>query len=381
MDDKNERELQQANPLFVYDGRRMRNLSDRKYTDYSSSVIFSKTNRTENLPSIYSFIPSSLTHVSVNKLKCAVNTIKWTPDGRRLISGTATGEFTLWNGYGFNFETILQAHESAVRAMCWSPTGNFLVSGDNNGLIKYWHPSMSNIQIINGHNESVRDISFAPFDTKFCTCSDDGLVKIWDSKDAREENVLKGHGWDVRNAKWNPIKALIASGGKDCAVKLWDPRASEIFTLHLHKNTIFTVKWSNDGLYLYTNGRDQVLKVTDLRTLKTFTFKPQGKDITSSAVHPFRDDMIITGNSIGEINVYQLFVSNPIYTITKGHDNVIWSAEFHPLGHAFATGSLDQSVRFWTKSGQRMSQKSPNQTDFESNESDLGESSEIIPGL
>lgn len=35
---------------------------------------------------------------------------KWTPDGRRLITGASSGEFTLWNGLTFNFETILQVN-------------------------------------------------------------------------------------------------------------------------------------------------------------------------------------------------------------------------------------------------------------------------------
>jgi polyadenylation factor subunit 2 len=38
------------------------------------------------------------------------NFIKWTPDGRRLITGASSGEFTLWNGLTFNFETILQVN-------------------------------------------------------------------------------------------------------------------------------------------------------------------------------------------------------------------------------------------------------------------------------
>lgn len=35
---------------------------------------------------------------------------KWTPTGRRLITGSQSGEFTLWNGQSFNFEMILQVH-------------------------------------------------------------------------------------------------------------------------------------------------------------------------------------------------------------------------------------------------------------------------------
>ena len=34
--------------------------------------------------------------------------LQWVPDGRRLITGAVSGEFTLWNGLTFNFESILQ---------------------------------------------------------------------------------------------------------------------------------------------------------------------------------------------------------------------------------------------------------------------------------
>lgn len=46
-------------------------------------------------------------HSSLNKFKHPVNVVKWTPDGRRLLTGSSSGEFTLWNGMGFNFETIM----------------------------------------------------------------------------------------------------------------------------------------------------------------------------------------------------------------------------------------------------------------------------------
>lgn len=36
--------------------------------------------------------------------------LKWFPTGRRLITGSQSGEFTLWNGQSFNFEMILQVY-------------------------------------------------------------------------------------------------------------------------------------------------------------------------------------------------------------------------------------------------------------------------------
>ena len=53
-------------------------------------------------------VPVKLLHSSLNKVKHPINVVKWTPEGRRLLTGSSIGEFTLWNGMGFNFETISQ---------------------------------------------------------------------------------------------------------------------------------------------------------------------------------------------------------------------------------------------------------------------------------
>jgi len=52
-------------------------------------------------------IPAKHLHSSLNKIKHPVNVVKWTPEGRRLLTGSSSGEFTLWNGMSFNFETIM----------------------------------------------------------------------------------------------------------------------------------------------------------------------------------------------------------------------------------------------------------------------------------
>lgn len=53
-------------------------------------------------------IPVKHLHSSLNKIKYPVNVVLWTPEGRRLLTASSSGEFTLWNGMGFNFETIMQ---------------------------------------------------------------------------------------------------------------------------------------------------------------------------------------------------------------------------------------------------------------------------------
>lgn len=127
----------------------------------------------------------------------------WTPEGRRLVTGASSGEFTLWNGLTFNFETILQvmwgveggfagfcewccweavsklccrmlkwwlkveggcfglqAHDSPVRTMVWSHNDSWMVTGDHAGYVKYWQSNMNNVKMFQAHKEALRGIRY-----------------------------------------------------------------------------------------------------------------------------------------------------------------------------------------------------------------------------
>ena len=115
--------------------------------------------------------------------------VKWTPGGRRLISGSSGGDFTLVDFH--DSDRVIQAHQSAVRAMTWAKNGEWMVTGDQDGLMKYWNPSIRPMKEVKAHTASMRAMSFSPTDAKLATCSDDLTIKIWDFASVREESVLK----------------------------------------------------------------------------------------------------------------------------------------------------------------------------------------------
>ena len=47
-----------------------------------------------------------------------VDNVQWTPEGRRLVTGASSGEFTLWHGLTFAFETILQVLYLQEKMQC-----------------------------------------------------------------------------------------------------------------------------------------------------------------------------------------------------------------------------------------------------------------------
>lgn len=323
-------------------------------------------------------IPARHLHTSLNKNKHPVNCVRWTPEGRRLLTGSSSGEFTLWNGTGFNFETIMQAHDVAIRAMSYSHSDDWLLSADHDGLIKYWQPNFNNVKVIQGHNDAIRDIAFSPNDSKFVTASDDSSLKIFDFAGGIEESQLNGHGWDAKTVDWHPTKGLIVSGSKDHLVKLWDPRTSRcLTTLHGHKNTITrTVFEKVKGLCLASAARDQTARIFDLRMMRDICLlKGHEKDISTITFHPIHSSLLSTGGSDGTIYHYLLDEPNtpqgilptlapydspdptvapaqtiyPAHKIGHAHEFPIWSLDWHPLGHIMASGSNDRSTKFWTR--------------------------------
>ncbi|KAF5318013.1 hypothetical protein D9619_012251 [Psilocybe cf. subviscida] len=301
-------------------------------------------------------------HTSTNKIRCPVNVVTWTPESRRVLTGSTSGEFTLWNGLTFNFETILQAHDTAICAMTFTHSGAYLASADKTGIIKYFEPNMNNLTAWQGSSsrEAIRGLSFSPDDGRFATASDDSSVRIWSFAESRVESVLTGHGWDVKCVEWHPTKGLLVSGSKDNQIKFWDPRTGTcLSTLHQHKNTIQALKWSPNGNLVASASRDQTVRVFDIRAMKEFrVLKGHKKEVCSVAWHPVHP-LLVSGGSEGAILHWDLStpdddsltqtVSPPRATLSQAHDSNVWSLAYHPFGHILVSASNDHTTRFWSR--------------------------------
>jgi WD40 repeat protein len=108
------------------------------------------------------------------------------------LTGNDKGQFTLWNGQSFNYESITQVHDDSIRQLAYSHNGQSLVSADKSGAIKYFTPHLTNVHGFQGHREACHGVAWSPNDEKFVTGGDDGLVKTWNFRAAEEERQLSG---------------------------------------------------------------------------------------------------------------------------------------------------------------------------------------------
>ena len=309
-------------------------------------------------PVAYPHVPATsfatkFVHVSTNKIRTPVRVVTFMPDGRRLLSCSQNGEFTLWNGMSFNFETILQAHDCAIQAACWSKNENWLLTGDDTGRIKYWQTNLNNLKSVNAHAEPVRGVSFAPTDLKFCSCSDDTTVRVFDFARAAPVHTLSGHGGDVKCVDWHPHKGLLASGGKDSLTILWDAReGKKAVDIHAHKNQVTCLKWNANGNWLATGCKDQTIKVFDIRTMKELeNFRGHTRDVTAVVWHPQHETLLTSGGYDGTIMYWIVGRGQEecAAQVKGGHEAAIWSMTWHPAGHILCSGSNDNTTKFWCR--------------------------------
>ncbi|KAJ5527886.1 hypothetical protein N7513_012045 [Penicillium frequentans] len=328
-------------------------------------------------------IPVRHLHQSIGKSKKPIVVVRWTPEGRRLLTGGHTGEFMLWNGTAFNFETVMDAHydqiQAGVTSLAWAHSQDWLISGGQRGDVKYWRPNFNNVETIDdAHHDAVRDLAWAPSDTKFLSASDDTTLKIFDFTTRTCDTVLTGHNWDVKSCDWHPSKGLLVSGSKDHQVKFWDPRTARcLTTLHSHKNTVTATRFSrvNNNL-LATSSRDQTARVFDLRMMRDICIlRGHEKPVSSLTWHPIHSNLISTGAEDGSMHHYLLDEPNlpagvvptvapydspdpantppqviyPAHRVQYAHGATIWSLDWHPLGHILASGSKDNFTRFWSR--------------------------------
>ncbi|KAH0584521.1 hypothetical protein H2248_010055 [Termitomyces sp. 'cryptogamus'] len=385
-DDGKLQELELASARQMLDGKLIKKTRPRRTVDYNGGMgrwtLLRKLRPNSNYvpymrpspPYIIDLLPpkaypdnsstslcTKFVHTSTNKIRCPVNVVTWTPEGRRVLTGSTSGEFTLWNGLTFNFETILQAHDTAICTMKFTHSGAYLASADKSGIIKYFEPNMNNLTAWQGSNsrEAIRGLSFSPDDQRFATASDDSSVRIWNFQDQRVESTLTGHGWDVKCVEWHPTKGLLVSGSKDNQIKFWDPRTGTVLsTLHQHKNTIQALSWSPNGNMVASASRDQTVRVFDIRAMKEYRIlKGHKKEVCSVTWHPVHP-ILVSGGSEGAILHWELSTPEPTFTqpsagpratLSQAHDSNVWSLAFHPLGHLLVSASNDHTTRFWSR--------------------------------
>lgn len=212
----------------------------------------------------------------------SVLAVAFSPNGKRLVSGSADKTVRLWHANTGKLRNIREEHTAPVNTVIFSANGKrFWSASRENDTIRSWHtrdggrwsfgssprevdliaiacsyrgevkarvlsgapqqclvevPRLGGWRIASGHKDSINVLTLYPDGKTLATGSMDRTVEVWNKTDTDKPlYTLIGHTEGITAIDFSVDAKLLASGSSDKTVRLWDlasGQAIKVFTGH-----------------------------------------------------------------------------------------------------------------------------------------------------
>jgi WD40 repeat protein len=294
--------------------------------------------------------------------------VAFSPDGRTVASGSGKwpysnqaghGELVLWDSSDGRERFARRGLRGAVQCLAFSPDGRRLVTGsglrapDLEGVITVWDASDGRVLL----EHSVRGLSalslaYGPDGRRilaglgYFNSLAGGHAELLDAADLKEVRRFPDAPGGVTVAAFAPggDEVALASSGR---VDLWGlTDQSPARTLRAHEKWVYALAYSPDGARIATGGFDGLTLLWDRRTggmirkfeghtsfVRALAFSPDGRRLLSG----------------GEDNSTRIWDAGDgrLVAAFRGHSGFVQAVAYSPQGHTLATAGLDRKVKLW----------------------------------
>jgi len=123
--------------------------------------------------------PSAEGEVSASAQVPPSTVVAWSPDGS-LVASESNYNVLVWDSPEAVEPRTLKGHESNVTSITWSPDSKRLASGSWDGTIRIWAAdSGDELQVLKGHTAGVLSVAWSPDGVHLVSGSDDGTLRVW----------------------------------------------------------------------------------------------------------------------------------------------------------------------------------------------------------
>jgi WD40 repeat protein len=283
-----------------------------------------------------------------------VNSVAWSPDGKRLATGSEDSTAKVWET-GTGKELLsLSGHTDRISSVAWSPDGKRLATGSWDKTAKVWDVGTGKqLQVLSGNTDWVNSVAWSPDGKRLATGSEDGTAKVWDVDTGQELLALTGNGGFVLSVAWSLDGKRLAIGSSAYTAKVWDAATGKLLlSLTGHSGNVSSVAWSRDGKLLATGSFDDSAKVWDAATGKELlTLSGHGSALQEVA-WSLDGTRLATASWDETAKVWNVDTGKQLLTLS-GHSGQVLSVAWSPDGKWLATGSQDHTAKVWDVEGEK----------------------------
>lgn len=223
-----------------------------------------------------------------------------------IFTGGSDLIIALWSLDTLKTEKFAASLPAAVYTICHIPEKNILLAGTTTGSVHIIDLEKNQeIKILQHHTAPIFDIKYSLKTNCFYTAGGDGNFAVCSLDTLSLIKIKKLSEQKVRNIDFNYVTSEIAVALGDCTILVFDLYTLEVKTDFIaHQLAANVVRYSPDGKFLLTGGRDAHL-------------------------------------NIWQTDSYELIKSIP------AHNWAIYDIVFNPDTTLFATASRDKTIKIW----------------------------------
>ena len=232
----------------------------------------------------------------------------------------------------------LPTHTLSHGSLGESHDGRFLVVGSGDGSVKLISVEALRRPDVLWHESHARDVKFLSDGRRYLYCAGDGAVHLCDLQSGQQRVLLPPSGRVMLSLAVEPGGDRVAAAGMSRDLQLLsmdDPGALQ--TIPLPHAGVSSVRFSHDGRYLATGGRNGTVLIYDLDQSAAL---PQTDDAPSTVAE---DTAPSSDNRAGQEQAFW----KPAFTI--GHpDMTVHDLAFSPISGILTVALSDGRIEFIT---------------------------------
>ncbi|EKM61694.1 uncharacterized protein PHACADRAFT_248461 [Phanerochaete carnosa HHB-10118-sp] len=195
----------------------------------------------------------------------------FTPDGGRIISGSADHSLKIWDAVTGSCLTTLTEHQAAITSVAISPDGLWMASSSSDVIYLWSLEAPHAYRILKPKGASRYAVAFSPDSSQVLTAPSsgfDGQLAAWDVKTAKCLRKLKSSGWPYLSVNGIGFPAAgdqFACGSHSHTVLVLDLARGELRRIFAgHTELVTCVTYNRDGTRVASGSRDGTVRLWDV---------------------------------------------------------------------------------------------------------------------
>lgn len=274
-------------------------------------------------------------------------TVTFTPDGTRILSGGQDARIAVLDAATGREEGELTGHDKVVNAVAITTDASVVVSASSDRTVRLWDlAGRSQTAVLDGHGDAVTALDVSPDGASALTGGYDGRVRIWDlgARSCLEEypSALKR----TAAIAYTADGARFAESGQGPTIHIRQVRdGAAVAELETAAPGVIGLAIAPDGAMLASAGYDGTIILWDATRWEPVRELRAGD--RANAVSFSRNGQLLAAAAKGRITVWSHEADEPVAETTLPIAGV-YALAFSPDAKRLAQTGADGKVRIWT---------------------------------